>query len=260
MLAATTASEIVEETPAPFLSTDVLERMRASAVALARSVRYENAGTVEFIYDCDRGEFYFLEMNTRIQVEHPVTEEISGIDLVCVQIRIADGAPFNLSQKNIVFQGHAIEARINAEAPRNNFRPSPGCIIDCREPDEMDIRIDTHCFPGYTVPPFYDSMIAKIIAHAPTREQAIEKLKRALNALVVTGIETTAPFVDELLSDSSFRAGEFNTGLVERHLRDREQKVALPRGIGNTMKPYRSSTPLCETGTIACGPKACGPA
>jgi acetyl-CoA carboxylase biotin carboxylase subunit len=218
--------KVVEEAPAPFVSTEVVKRMRESAVALARSVRYENAGTVEYIYDRDREEFFFLEMNTRIQVEHPVSEAISGIDLVREQIRVADGNPLSFSQDDVRLEGHAIEARINAEAPADDFRPHPGRITEWSIPEMPGIRVDSHCFPGYVVPPFYDSMIAKVIAHAPTREQALDKLDRALGALTINGIETTAPFVRELLRDSAFQRGDFSTSHIDRHMREKNQRAA----------------------------------
>jgi acetyl-CoA carboxylase biotin carboxylase subunit len=218
--------KMLEEAPAPFIPADVLEQLRASAVALAQSVNYENAGTVEFIFDRDRNEFFFLEMNTRIQVEHPVTEAISGIDLVQEQFRIADGARLRFAQCDISFAGHAVEARVNAEDPDQNFRPHPGRIEAWSEPTLPGIRVDTHCFPGYLVPPFYDSMIAKVIAHAPTREQALAKLDQALGDLTIRGIMTNVPFVRELLSDQRFRADGFNTSLVERHILEKEKKAA----------------------------------
>ncbi|MGN6462419.1 MAG: acetyl-CoA carboxylase biotin carboxylase subunit [Pseudolabrys sp.] len=218
--------KMVEEAPAPFIPADVLECMRSSAVALARAVRYENAGTVEFIFDRDRNEFFFLEMNTRIQVEHPVTEAISGIDLVQEQIRIADGAPLRITQNDVLLRGHAIEARVNAEDPDQGFRPQPGRFGQWSSPTIPGVRIDTHCFPGYRVPPFYDSMIAKVIAHAPTREQAIAKLDKALGELTIQGIATNIPFVRELLSDQRFLTDNFSTNLIERHLLEKEKHAA----------------------------------
>lgn len=206
--------KMIEEAPAPFVSSSVLEKMRNSAVALGRSVNYQNAGTVEFIFDRDRNEFFFLEMNTRIQVEHPVTEAIACIDLVQEQIRIADGLPLRLTQDDIALNGHAIEARVNAEDPAQNFRPHPGRIERWVAPNLPGVRIDSHCFPGYVVPPFYDSMIAKVVAHAPTRDQAIDKLDRALAEMRVDGIATNISFVRELLADPRFRTDDFNTGLV----------------------------------------------
>jgi acetyl-CoA carboxylase biotin carboxylase subunit len=218
--------KMIEEAPAPFVPLEILEKMRASAVALARAVSYESAGTVEFIFDRDRNEFFFLEMNTRIQVEHPVTEAISGVDLVQEQFRIAEGGRLRLSQGDIPFNGHAVEARINAEDPDRSFRPCPGRIETWSEPSRPGVRIDTHCFSGYMVPPFYDSLIAKVIAHGATREQALARLDQALGELVIRGITTNVPFVRELLSDPRFRGGDFNTNIVEQRLVEKGRKAA----------------------------------
>jgi acetyl-CoA carboxylase biotin carboxylase subunit len=207
--------KIVEEAPAPFVQPAIVERMRAMALTLARKVKYENAGTVEFIFDRDRNEFFFLEMNTRIQVEHPVTEMISGLDLVQEQIRVAAGSKLSVRQDDIVLVGHAMEARVNAETPGQDFRPHPGRIVKWHAPSDEGVRVDSHCFSGYVVPPYYDSMIAKVIAYGGTRLDAMHNLERALQSLIVQGIDTTSAFVRALLADENFRTGEFNTNLVE---------------------------------------------
>jgi acetyl-CoA carboxylase, biotin carboxylase subunit len=170
---------------------------------------------VEFIFDRDRNEFYFLEMNTRIQVEHPVTEMISGLDLVQEQIKVASGSRLSVTQDEIVLSGHSVEARINAEAPDQGFRPHPGRIVTWSPPEGTGVRVDSHCYSGYVVPPYYDSMIAKVISHDTTRLNAIRKLESALQSLVIQGIETTAGFVRSLLSDENFQQGQFNTRSVE---------------------------------------------
>jgi acetyl-CoA carboxylase biotin carboxylase subunit len=210
--------KIVEEAPAPFVQRPIVERMHEMALELARKVNYENAGTVEFIFDRDREEFFFLEMNTRIQVEHPVTEMVSGLDLVQEQLRVAAGSKLSVGQHEIVFKGHAIEARINAEAPARGFRPQPGRIEKWEPPTEDGVRVDSHCYSGYSVPPYYDSMIGKVIAHGSTRASALHRLDSALRSLIVSGIETTSGFVRTLLMDEKFQSGEFNTGLVERKI------------------------------------------
>lgn len=208
--------KIVEEGPASFVSPALIERIRKAAVDLARSVNYESAGTVEFIVDQDCNDFFFLEVNTRIQVEHPVTEAITGIDLVGEQIRIAAGEPLNLDQKLIRFTGHAIECRVNAELAIDNFRPSPGLISGWSAPEGANIRVDTHCFPGYVVPPFYDSLLAKLVVVGTDRADCIRRTRDALDAFRVDGVDTTLGFIQVLLERPEFIAGTINTRWVEK--------------------------------------------
>ena len=206
--------KIIEESPAPRLD-DIRARIQDAATTLAANVRYENAGTIEFIVDADSQEFFFLEMNTRIQVEHPVTEMVTGIDLVREQIRIADGNPLGLSQSDVKFEGHAIECRINAESPDHDFRPCPGRISRWAPPSGAGIRVDTHCYEGYVVPPFYDSLLAKVIVHAPSRPQAIEKMAAALLEFDLAGIDTTIPLLRNLIQRPEFLDGRTNVRWVE---------------------------------------------
>ncbi len=210
--------KVIEEAPAYSMPAPLRERIHAAAVTLVKNTRYENAGTVEFILDQDRGEFYFLEMNTRIQVEHPVTEMITGTDLVEEQIRIAGGQPLSFSQSDIKLTGHAIECRINAEAPARGFQPSPGKITEWRPSQGAGIRIDSHCFPGYVVPPYYDSLLAKIIVHAADRVQAIERMQTALKNFSIRGVDTTIPFLSFLLTQPSYINGQVNTRWLEKQL------------------------------------------
>lgn len=207
--------KIVEEGPAALVPEPLLRRIRQAAVDLAKGVGYENAGTVEFIVDQDRNEFFFLEVNTRIQVEHPVTEELTGVDLVQEQLRIAAGEALQLNQSQIRLAGHVIECRINAEAAEKGFRPSPGRIRDWRAPDESFVRIDTHCYPGYVVPPFYDSMLAKLIVSGKDRAEAVARMRRVLDEFSVEGIETTVPFLRTLLARPEYISGAVNTRWVE---------------------------------------------
>jgi acetyl-CoA carboxylase, biotin carboxylase subunit len=208
--------KLIEESPSPALNAETRARMAACAVALARSVGYFSAGTVEFVLDDADGNFYFLEMNTRIQVEHPVTEMVTGIDLVAEQIRIAGGAPLALQQADVVLQGHAIECRINAEDPDRNFLPRPGLVRQWTAPEGDGVRCDTHCTTGTTITPHYDSLLAKLIVHAPTRVQAIDKMRRALSDLQVEGPSTTAAFHRDVLGHADFQAGRVTTRWVEQ--------------------------------------------
>ncbi len=210
--------KVIEEAPAYSIPGPLREEIRAAAVTLAKNTRYENAGTVEFILDQESGEFYFLEMNTRIQVEHPVTEMITGIDLVQEQILITDGQPLRFSQPDVRFAGHAIECRINAESPGRGFQPSPGEIVEWSTPQGAGIRIDSHCFPGYFVPPYYDSLLAKVIAHGTDRRQAIERMQKALENFTVTGVDTTIPFLCFLLKQTGYLEGKVNTRWLEKQL------------------------------------------
>ena len=205
--------KIIEEAPAPHLPMRGRIRVGERCAEACRKIGYEGAGTFEFLYEND--EFYFIEMNTRLQVEHPVTEMITGVDIVQAQIRIAAGERMPVKQRDIVFKGHAIECRINAEDPYNDFRPSPGRITTLHQPGGHGIRIDSHVYAGYTIPPYYDSMIAKIIAVARTRNEAIDTMHRALSEYIIEGVKTTIPFHLQLMKDERFRAGDFNTKFLE---------------------------------------------
>ncbi|MDH6286115.1 acetyl-CoA carboxylase biotin carboxylase subunit [Rhodococcus opacus] len=207
--------KLIEEAPSPVLGESEREAMGESAVRLARNVDYVGAGTVEFVVDDRDNSYYFLEMNTRIQVEHPVTEMISGRDLVAEQIRIASGLPLSFTQDEVILDGHAIECRINAEDPDRGFFPSPGLVEEWGPPSGPGVRVDTCCYSGYTVSPYYDSLLAKIIVHAPTRAEAIQKMSTALSELTVTGPTTTAPFHHSVLAHPDFAAGAVTTRWVE---------------------------------------------
>ncbi len=209
--------KLVEETPSPALDEHTRNAMGEAAVKAAQAVDYSGAGTVEFIYDYNEKKFYFMEMNTRIQVEHPVTEMVTGIDLIKAQIRVASGEKLPITQKDVTFNGWAIECRINAENPYKNFMPSPGTITTYLQPGGYGVRIDGAAYEGYSIPPYYDSMITKLIVHAPTREEAIAKMKRALSEFVIDGIHTTIPFHLRLFKNETFISGEFNTKFLELH-------------------------------------------
>jgi acetyl-CoA carboxylase biotin carboxylase subunit len=204
--------KLVEESPSPFMTPELREKMGEAAIKGAMAVNYEGAGTVEFLVDKHRN-FYFMEMNTRIQVEHPVTEEVINFDLIKEQIKVASGIP--ISGKNYIPTMHAIECRINAEDPFNNFRPSPGLITNFHSPGGHGVRVDTHVYAGYQIPPNYDSMIAKLICVAQTREEAICTMERSLSEFVIEGIKTTIPFHLRLMKDPNFRAGNFTTKFME---------------------------------------------
>ncbi|MGE5854614.1 MAG: acetyl-CoA carboxylase biotin carboxylase subunit [Deltaproteobacteria bacterium] len=210
--------KIIEEAPAYAVPPEVRTKICNAAATLARSIGYRSAGTIEFIYDNDSAEFYFLEMNTRIQVEHPVTEMITSVDLVAQQLRIARGETLPFRQSDIKFAGHAIECRINAESPQHGFRPCPGHIIDWQEPRGPGIRVDTHCFPGYFVPPYYDSLLAKLIVHADTRQRTADQTYQALDQFHVRGIDTLVPFLKTVIADPEYRAGAVNTRWLEKKL------------------------------------------
>jgi acetyl-CoA carboxylase biotin carboxylase subunit len=212
--------KIVEETPSPLIEgkfKDLRKKMGKAAVRIAEMAHYTNAGTVEFIVD-DHGNFFFLEVNKRIQVEHPITEEVTGIDLIKQQILIAMGEPLRLSQNDVQFKGHAIECRINAEDPFNDFLPSPGRIEMYYPPGGRGVRLDSHVYAGYTIPPNYDSMIGKLIAFGKDRREAMDKMNRALSEYMITGIKTTIPFEQAILQDPNFRRGVYSTGFVEQLL------------------------------------------
>ena len=204
--------KLVEETPSPFMTKKLRDEMGKAAIKAAEAVKYEGVGTVEFLVDKNRN-FYFMEMNTRIQVEHPVTEEVVDYDLIREQIKVAAG--IEISGKNYFPQLHAIECRINAEDPFNDFRPSPGLITNFHSPGGHGIRIDTHVYANYTIPPFYDSMIAKLITVAQTREEAIEKMKRALDEFVIEGVHTTIPFHKKLMCEEAFIKGDYTTNFMD---------------------------------------------
>jgi len=203
--------KLVEEAPSPFMTKDLRKRMGQAAIKAGATINYEGVGTVEFLVDKHRN-FYFMEMNTRIQVEHPVTEEVIDRDLIKEQIKVAAGEV--LSGKNYIPTMHCIECRINAEDPYNDFRPSPGHIEYFHSPKGHGVRVDTHAYAGYNVPPYYDSMIAKLICKAETREECITKMQRALDEFIIDGIKTTIPFHQQLMKDESFRKGNFNTGFM----------------------------------------------
>ncbi len=205
--------KLLEECPSPFMTDELRERMGQAAIEAGRAIGYEGVGTVEFLVDADRN-FYFMEMNTRIQVEHCVTEEVIDIDLIKEQIKIAYGEP--LSGENYYPKQHAIECRINAEDPWKDFRPSPGKINSFHSSKGHGVRVDTHVYAGYTIPPFYDSMIAKLIVRAPTRDEAITKMERALDEFIIEGVKTTVPFHQWLLKQQDFRDGNFDTGWLGR--------------------------------------------
>jgi acetyl-CoA carboxylase biotin carboxylase subunit len=209
--------KIIEECPSPFISDRLRRKMGAASVKLCEEIGYVNAGTIEFLVD-DEENFYFMEMNTRIQVEHPVTEEVYGCDLIKEQIRIAAGQPLSEHVRKSAPRSHAIECRINAEDPYNNFAPSPGKIHNYYTPGGRGVRIDSHIYAGYEVPPYYDSMIAKLIVTGATREIAIARMKRALTEFKIEGIKTTIPFQQAILNNSDFRSGKYNIGWVEQFL------------------------------------------
>ncbi len=209
--------KLIEETPSPALDEDIRSQMGEAAVKAAEAVQYTGAGTVEFIFDHVNKKYYFMEMNTRIQVEHPVTEMVTGIDLIKEQIKVASGEKLSVSQDEVTFNGWSIECRINAENPEKNFMPSPGRIEMYLPPGGLGVRVDSAAYPGYSIPPYYDSMIAKLITYGATREEAISRMKRALSEFVIEGISTTIPFHLRLLEHEKFVSGEFNTKFLELH-------------------------------------------
>ena len=212
--------KVLEEAPSVAIGKTLRQKIGDAAVRAAQSVGYENAGTIEFLYDENKGEFYFMEMNTRVQVEHPVTEFVTGVDIVKEQIRIADGQELSFTQDDIEIRGHAIECRINAENPAFNFAPSPGKISNLYLPSGgVGLRVDSAVYPGYTIPPYYDSMIAKIIVHGENRFDALMKMQRALYELEIDGVLTNSEFQLDLISDSQVIAGDYDTAfLMEKFL------------------------------------------
>ena len=210
--------KLIEESPSTVLDEAVRKRMGEAAVRICRKVGYLNAGTIECILDTASGEFYFMEMNTRVQVEHPVTELVTGIDIVKEQIRIAQGERLRLAQNEVQLTGHAIECRINAEDPARNFAPSPGQVQSLRFPGGPGIRIDSHAYEGYCIPPYYDSLLAKVIAWGRDRAEALARMHRALSEMTLEGVHTTIPFHLRLLGDERFRHGDVHTRFVEDEL------------------------------------------
>lgn len=215
--------KMIEESPSPAISAETRRQMMEVAARAAHAVKYENAGTIEFLLDSD-GNFYFMEMNTRLQVEHPVTEMVTGVDLVQWQIRIAAGIPLSIKQEEIQLSGHAIECRINAENPAMNFRPSCGEISFLHIPGGPGVRFETAVYQGYFVPPFYDSMIGKLVVHGDSREQAIRKMKVALSELIVEGIDHNADLQSEILMDPRFVSGEYTTSLMAQREEEQTRK------------------------------------
>jgi acetyl-CoA carboxylase biotin carboxylase subunit len=211
--------KVVEEAPSPAITPEQREEMGAIVARAMGEMGYRGAGTIEFLYE--DGEFYFIEMNTRLQVEHPVTEAITGLDLVREQIRIAEGHPLTLRQQDVVFRGHAIECRINAEDP-STFAPSPGLVTQYHAPGGMNVRVDSGLYAGYRIPPYYDSMIAKLIVYGTTRAGAMRRLKRALEEFVIDGVKTTIPLHQALLEDPDFQAGDYSIKWLEEWLRREE--------------------------------------
>jgi acetyl-CoA carboxylase biotin carboxylase subunit len=210
--------KLVEESPSPALDASARVQMGEAAVRLCRHVGYRSAGTVEFIVDAASNAFHFIEMNTRIQVEHPVTELVTGIDIVKAQLRVAQGEPLALAQDDVRLTGHAIECRINAEDPARDFAPSPGVVHGLRLPGGPGIRVDSHLFEGYRIPPYYDSLLAKLIAWGRDRDEALARMRRALRETRIEGVRTTLPFHSRLIDDARFRAGDVHTRFAEAEL------------------------------------------
>lgn len=209
--------KLVEEAPSPAITPELRQEMGEAAVKAAEAVNYEGAGTVEFIFDHIHNKFYFMEMNTRIQVEHPVTEMITGIDLIKQQLKVASGEELSVKQEDVKINGWSIECRINAENPLKNFMPSPGEITMYMPPGGFGVRVDSAMYTGYSIPPFYDSMVAKLIVHADTREEAILRMKRALDEFIIEGVHTTIPFHLNLMDDEVFNSGDFDTNFLEKY-------------------------------------------
>ena len=207
--------KLIEESPSPALTDDLRQRMGQAAVALSAAINYVGAGTIEFLLDTD-GSFYFMEMNTRIQVEHPVTEMVTGIDIVKEQIRVAGGAPLSLPADMNGLRGHAIECRVNAEDPYRNFQPCPGLITAYHPPGGPGVRVDTHVYAGYTVPPHYDSLLAKVIVHGRDRVEALARMGQALDSFILEGVTTTIPFLARVIRHPDFMAGKVDTRFLER--------------------------------------------
>ncbi|WP_455249635.1 acetyl-CoA carboxylase biotin carboxylase subunit [Ruminococcus sp.] len=220
--------KVLEESPSPLMTPELRSAMQEAAVRAAKACGYYNAGTIEFLVDSDRN-FYFMEMNTRIQVEHPVTEWVTGVDLVQTQLLVAQGKPLPFTQKDIEVRGHAIECRINAENPDQDFRPSPGTIRSLHIPGGPGVRVDSAVYQGYTIPPYYDSMIAKLIVHAPTRHEAIMKMRWALAEFIVDGIDSNIDFQLRLIKNKDFEAGNYDNSFLEKFLRDQKNSETPQR-------------------------------
>ena len=215
--------KLIEESPSPAVSPELRQRMVDAAVAGAKAVQYRSAGTVEFLLDED-GKFYFMEMNTRIQVEHPVTEMVYGVDLIKEQMRVASGGKFKRIHENMQPNGHAIECRINAEDPYKDFRPMPGTVNSFHAPGGMGIRVDTHTYAHYRIPPYYDSLLAKLITHGHDREEAIGRMMRALDEFIIEGVPTTIPFHRQMMRSDKFKKGDFNTRFLETFVLQPEEE------------------------------------
>ncbi len=216
--------KIIEECPSPIMTKELRKKMGDASLSLVEAVGYENAGTIEYLVD-NEGNFYFMEMNTRIQVEHPITEEVYGCDLVKQQLQIASGEPLSTHVLHAVPRHHSIECRINAEDPENNFMPCPGTIDLYYAPGGRGVRIDSHAYAGYPIPSNYDSMIAKLIVHASSRDQAIARMSRALGEYMITGVKTTIAFQQEIMRHKDFQAGRYDTGFVEKMLAERGDRI-----------------------------------
>ena len=210
--------KLLEESPSPAIDKNTRENLGEIAVKAAKSVEYDSAGTIEFLYDMETKEFYFMEMNTRIQVEHPISEEITGIDLIKYQIKIVNDEKLDIKQEDIERNGHSIECRINAEDPEKNFNPTPGKITQLIVPGGPGVRIDSGVYPGYTIPPFYDSMVAKLIVWGKNRKEALERMKRALAEFYIEGIKTTIPFHKQVMNNKEFLRGHYTTDFVSKFL------------------------------------------
>jgi acetyl-CoA carboxylase biotin carboxylase subunit len=215
---------MIEEAPSPALNDRMRAQIYDAALSIIQHIGYLNAGTVEFILDQDQDKFYFLEMNTRIQVEHPITEMITGLDIVKEQITIGAGQPLSVTQEEVTRNGHAIECRINAELPEADFRPCPGQIAHWNPPNMKDVRVDSHCYTGYFVPPYYDSLLAKLCAKGDDRPQAIELMEDALAHFDVSGVDTTIPLYVSIMENPEYRDGKINTRWVEHFLQGELEK------------------------------------
>ena len=209
--------KMLEEAPCSFIPASTRKALGEAAVKAASTVGYQNAGTIEFLVDA-KGKFYFMEMNTRIQVEHPVTEMVTGVDLIAEQLRVAAGEKLTLRQKDVVLEGHSIECRITAEDPERNFAPASGTVTRYEAPGGLGVRVDSHLYNGYMVPPYYDSLLAKILVHAPNRDTAIARMERALNEVRVEGIATNRSYLQRILKNEYFRSGEVSTDFLERRM------------------------------------------
>ena len=207
--------KLIEESPSPAMTDAIRLQLGQDAVKGALAVNYHSAGTMEFLYEDDK--CYFMEMNTRIQVEHPVTEMVTGVDLIQEMLKVANGEVLSIKQEDVVINGHSIECRINAEDPARDFAPSPGIITAFNVPGGPGVRIDTHCYNGYMIPPYYDSMIAKIIVHAPTRKKALARMLRALDEFIIEGVKTTIPLHKRVLNHPKFVEGDFTTKFLEEY-------------------------------------------